>query len=461
MPLALVGVSHRTAPVEVRERFAYAPAEAAEALAALRREVGVEEAVLLSTCNRTEVYLYPALGESTLEAVEAVLARKSGRLPAPVRSYLYHRRGPDAVRHLLRVAAGLDSLVLGEAEIQGQVREAYRRAAEGSDPPMTGTVLNRLFQAALAVGGRVRDETRLNEGSASVASVAVDLARKIFGDLEGKRVLVLGAGETSELVVQALARQGVEGVVVANRTYGRATDLAERLRGRAVRLERITAALAETDIVLASTAAPHPLVTPDTLREAFPKGVRHPLLLIDIAIPRDVDAAVGAEDNVFLYNVDDLHRILEDNLDRREGAAAEAEGIVQEGAREFEAWYRGLEVVPVIRALREGADRARARELERLLSSAGRWTEEDRAAIEAFSRRLLNKWLHEPTVRLRDGAAEGRGSEVLEAAHLLLGIDPRGGARPADAGAGDEGAGERHDEVGDGHGDSTDDERRP
>ncbi|MBW3535496.1 MAG: glutamyl-tRNA reductase, partial [Gemmatimonadetes bacterium] len=431
MPLAMVGVSHHTAPVEVRERFAYTPAEAVEALRALRDEARVEEAVLLSTCNRTEVYLYPALDDSKLDAVEAVLALKSGRLAQPVREYLYRRRGADAARHLFRVTAGLDSLVLGEAEIQGQVKEAYRRSSEDLDPPAVGTVLNRLFQTALSVGGQVREETRVNEGSASVASVAVDVAGKIFGDLRGKRVLVLGAGETSELVVRALGRQGVEGVVVANRTYARATSLAERLRGRAVRLERITAALANVDIVVASTAAPHPLITPDTLHEAFPRGVRHPLLVIDIAIPRDVDAAVGAEHNVFLYNVDDLHRILDENLDRRQGAVMEAEAIADEGARDFDAWYRGLAVVPVIRSLREGAERQRQREMERLLSSVEHWSDEERAAVEAFSRRLLNKWLHGPTVRLRDGAAEGRGAEVLEAAHLLLGIDPgRGGAAP-------------------------------
>ncbi len=278
------------------------------------------------------------------------------------------------------------------------------------------------------MGGRVRDETRLNEGAQSVASVAVDLARKIFGALSGKRVLVLGAGETSELVVQALGRHGVEGVVVANRTYERATDLAERLRGRAVHLDEVTVALADVDIVVASTAAPHPLITPATFQAAFPSGDHHPLLIIDIAIPRDVDPAVGAEEDVFLYNVDDLQRILDENLDRRQGAAEDAEILVGEGVRDFEAWYRGLEVVPVIRALREGADALRERELKRLLSGMAHLSDEDRAAVEAFSRRLLNKWLHGPTASLRDGAAEGRGAEMLEAARLLLGIDPAGRA---------------------------------
>ena len=290
MTPALVGLSHRTAPVEVRERFAFPGDEAARALAGLRG-AGVERAVLLATCNRTELYLETGNEEMLARAV-GFLEHAGGALPEPLPHYLYRRSGDSVALHLFRVVSGLDSMVPGEAEVQGQVREAYQRAA-GSEPGMTGPVLNRLFQMALSVGGRVRSETVIGEGSASVASVAVELARKIFGDLRGRSVLVLGAGETAERMVGSLEREGVRGVMVANRTYDRAVDLAERLHGRAVRIEEITRALAGADIVLTSTAAPHYLITASNLAAAYPAGVESPLLMVDIAVPRDIDPELG------------------------------------------------------------------------------------------------------------------------------------------------------------------------
>ncbi|HZD06215.1 MAG TPA: glutamyl-tRNA reductase [Longimicrobiales bacterium] len=439
MALAVLGVSHHTAPVEVRERFAFAAEEGLEALLELRKAAAVEEAVLVSTCNRTEIYLHPVHDEAVFRVAEAVLQRKAGPLPAPVTEYLYRRRDGDVPRHLFRVTAGLDSLVMGEAEIQGQVRSAYQRSADaGVDPPLAGPVLNRLFQTALGVGGRVRAETSIGEGAASAASVAVELARKIFGHLGGKRVLVLGAGETGELVVEALGRHGVEGVLVANRTYERAADLAARLCGRAVELQDLAGILREVDIVVASTAAPHAIVTRRILHEAFPEGVRDPLLIIDIAIPRDVDPEVGEEPSVFLYNVDDLRKIVDETLERRRDARTAADTIIDEGAEDFLAWYATLEVVPVIRALRSRGEAIREAEMERFLGRLSHLGEEERAELEAFSRRLLNKLLHEPTVRVRRGAADGRASEVVRAATYLFGLSGTGlageGRTPEDRG---------------------------
>jgi glutamyl-tRNA reductase len=457
--LTVIGVSHHTAPVEVRERFAFSPEEVNSALDALRPRARADEIVLVSTCNRTEFYLYPLLGTRAEGVVEAFLQQKAGPLPGPVGDFLYRHRGEAVARHLFRVSAGLDSLVTGEAEIQGQVREAYHRALEpeGHDGrSFTGPVLNRLFQTALSVGGRVRSETSIAEGAASVASVAVELARKIFGRLGGKRVLVLGAGEASELVVKALGREGVEGVVVANRTYARAADLAERLRGRAVQLEEIHAALAETDIVVSSTGAPHALITPKTLEQAFPGGLGRPLLLVDIAIPRDVAPEVGRDPRAFLYNVDDLRQIVDENLARRKDVLVDAEHIVDSEAAEFEAWFQSLEVVPAIRRLRERAEEMRAAEMARLAGRIEGLDPEVQDELEAFSRRLMNKLLHEPTVRIREGAAAGRGEDVLDAFGLLFGYemrdaaDGRGGRRNGDGGesvdaAVDEGFGEPDD----------------
>src|SRR5688572_18820532 len=408
VPLALVGLRHRTAPVEVRERLAFPGGEAGRALAALRVD-GLEEAVLLATCNRTELYLNPE-EEGALARVESFLAQAAGTLPGPIGRYLYRRAGDEVALHLFRVVAGLDSMVLGEAEVQGQVREAYQRSAE-AEPSMTGTVLNRLFQTALSVGGRVRSETSVGEGTASVASVAVDLARKIFGDLRGRRVLVLGAGDTAERVVATLGREGVQGVVVANRTYDRALDLAGRLSGRAVRLEEITRALADADIVLTSTSAPHPLITRANLAAAHPGGLARPLLMVDIAIPRDIEPEVGALPNVFLYNVDDLQKILDEVLDQRRAAAVAAEELVAKEASVFASWHRSLAAVPAIRALREHGDRLAAQEVERYMQ---RHPDADRSAIEALVRRVVNQMLHEPTARLREAAEEGRTEEIDE-----------------------------------------------
>jgi glutamyl-tRNA reductase len=284
-------------------------------------------------------------------------------------------------------------------------------------------VLHRLFQTALAAGGRVRAETSLGTGTGSVAIVAVQLAKKIFGSLRGREVLVVGAGETSELVVDALAREGVRGAVVANRSYDRAADLAARIEGRALHMAGLTEALATSDLVLSSTAAPHQVITTTTLAEAMPDGVRRPLLMIDLAIPRDIEPAVGEEPNVFLYNVDDLRQIVDDNLSQRKQAVPLAERIVDEMTAEFRSWYASQEAVPLIRSLREQSDRIRRDELDRLLSRLTDLTDEQRSHLEDFSRRLLNKWLHRPTARLRQGA-EATGMEALvHAARILYGLD--------------------------------------
>jgi len=383
----------------------------------------MDEAVLLSTCNRTELYLH-ATGNDDLAGVRALLASRAGPMARPLDEYLYERSGEAAARHLFRVASGLDAMVIGEAEIQGQVREAYERSATGPDGvALAGPVLHRLFQMALSAGGRVRSETKLGEGSASVAYVAVELTRKIFGSLSGRQVLVLGAGDNSELVVDALAREGVSGAVVANRTYERAQSLAQRLAGRAVRMGELAQALAGCDVVVASTAAPHPVLTADTLREAMPDGVRRPLLMIDLAVPRDIDPAVGAESNVFLYNVDDLRQIVDANLAQRKRAVPEAERIVEDMTTLFRGWYAAQEAVPFIRSLRDRGEAVRMAEMDRLLARLPDLRPDQRAHLEDFSRRFLNKLLHAPTARLRQGARDPLGGDLLEAARFLYGLD--------------------------------------
>ncbi len=431
MPLAVVGVSHRTAPIEVRERFAYGRTELPHALVRAAEATG-GEAVLLSTCNRTELYLALPEGSAGVDAAAALLAEKIGSTPADAARWLYVHRDRAAAEHLFRVSAGLDSMILGEPQIQGQVKEAYAAAREvaGGSGPVVGPALNRLFQSAFSVGGRVRSDTGLGRGAASVSTAAVELAKKIFGSLKGRRALILGAGEMSETTLELLRGEGVRTAVVANRTFDRARELAERWGGEAVRLDDFPAALPAVDIVVCSTAAPHPVLTRERLRKGLPHGPSSPLCIIDIAIPRDVEPSVGDEPNVFLYNVDDLTGIVDDVLDRRRGELPAAEGLVAAEVEAFWTWYASLAVVPTIRDLRERAEALRRAEVERALRSLDHLAAADREAVEALTRSLLAKLLHAPTVRLRDAAGNGRGTAVLDTVRYLFELDGQPAGEP-------------------------------
>lgn len=422
MPLAVVGVSHRTAPIELRERFAFGRAELPGALISLSEYTGAET-VVLSTCNRTEVYM---AGPDGADLARAVLAERVGMAPEAAARHLYVHRDRGAAEHLFRVSSGLDSMILGEPQIQGQVRDAYAMAREtaGASGPVVGPALNRLFQAALGVGGKVRSETGLGIGAASVSSAAVDLAKKIFGSLKGRRALVLGAGEMSETTLECLRGEGVRTAIVANRTWERARELAERWGGEAVKWEQFGTALAGVDIVICSTAAPHPVLTRERLRQALPNGAARPLCIIDIALPRDVEPAVGEEPNVFLYDIDDLQAIVSGNLDRRRAELPAAEQIVGAGVEDYWAWYSSLAVVPTIRALRDHGERVRQAEVERALRSLQHLSPDDQQAIDALTRSLLNKLLHSPTVRLRQAAGNGRGTGVLDTVRYLFELEP-------------------------------------
>ena len=427
MTLAVVGVSHHTAPVEARERFAFGNAEAIRALGSLREDAGLREAVLVSTCNRTELYFHPATDPAALEAGVAVLRNKAEGIEGSPDRYLYQKQGLDSVRHLYCVSAGLDSMVLGEAEIQGQVKVAYELATRVPvKPSMAGPVLHRLFQTALSVGGRVRSETTIGQGAASVATVAVELAGKIFGSLESRRALILGAGANAELVAEALTRHGMRGILVANRTHERAVDMAERLEGAAIPYDDLPSRLEEVDILVTSTAAPHAVLSLEAVRGALPQGRGRPLLIIDLAVPRDVEPAVGSEPNVFLYNVDDLREIVDDTLDRRKDVLPVAERIIENEVEAFRRWYAGRQVVPLIRSLRGRWDGMRDQELQWLWQRLGHLSPDDREMVERFSERLLGKLLHEPTVRLREGAVNGRVADFVEAVRYLHDLDPAG-----------------------------------
>ncbi len=443
--LAVVGVSHHTASVEVRERFALNPENRARALREMVGSGLASEAVLLSTCNRTEFYLLLPRESDPIGAAIPLLARAAGMDAEAASGYFYCRRDREAARHLFRVVSSLESMILGEAQIQGQVKDAYEQAAAlDGEPRVVGPVLSRLFHTALYVGGEVRSRTALGTGAASIPSAAVELARKIFGALRGRRALVLGAGDMSELAIECLNSEGIKSVVVANRTESRAVELAARVGATTLPLERIAESLEHVDILATATSSPVPVVTKELIMRALPNGPRRPLFIIDMAIPRDVDPAVGDIDNVFHYDIDDLQHIVDANLERRQAEIAAAEALVAASLDDFWQWYAALGVVPVIRSIREDAEAVRIEVLEKALRRLSHLDEAEREAVEALSRQLMNKFLHEPTVRLRAAAGDGRSAAVLEAARYLFGLDGEEGAaaRPKAAEADESTAGE-------------------
>jgi glutamyl-tRNA reductase len=418
MAVIVLGVSHHGAPLDVRERLAFRGPEVLPALTRLR-DAGAREGVLLSTCNRTELYLV-----DTGDAVAEGWSMLSERLGTEASGYGYVRRDREAAAHLFRVASGMDSMVVGEAQIHGQVRDAWEASR-----PAAGTVLNRLFQSALLVGGRVRSETTLGHGALSVSSAAVQLSKKIFGGLVGRRAMVLGAGEMAELALASLQQEGVRAAVVANRTFERAKELAAHYGATAVHYDEAWEALAEVDLLLCSTAAPRPVVSAERVRAAVERRGDRPLCILDIAVPRDVDPAVAKLENVFLYDMDDLHAVVSSNLARRHSALPLAEAVVTDEVEKFWQWVAGLAAVPVLTQFREEMNRVRERELSAALRRLPDLTPEQRDAVDRFSQSLMNKFMHEPTVRLRAAAANGQGLGVVDAARYLFALDER--ARPS------------------------------
>jgi glutamyl-tRNA reductase len=406
MRLVLIGLNHQTAPVEIREGLRLACEGDDLWFAELARLTEIREALYLSTCNRVEVLARVSDGERAVEALKEFICRHV-ELPAErLSSCLYVHRDGAAVRHFFRVAASLDSLVMGEPQILGQVKEAYRRAV---DHRATGILINRLVHHAFRVAKRVRTETGIADNAVSVSYAAVQLARKIFGDLAGKTILLLGAGEMAELAARHLLGQGVARMLIANRTEARAAALADQFRGTAVPFDRFGEVLPEVDIVIASTGAPGFVIGAPMVAEALRRRRNRLLFLIDIAVPRNIDPKAGEIDNVFLYNIDHLQGVVDANRQRRGGEAQKAEGIVAAEVAAFERWFNALEVVPTIVALREkleriqGAELAKAAWLERL-------PEAERRRVEVLTASILNKVLHDPIVGLKE---ESRQKDAL------------------------------------------------
>jgi glutamyl-tRNA reductase len=443
--LLALGISHKTAPVALRERLAFTEQEASEFARQATASEEVREAVVISTCNRTEVYLVVGDPVQAEGDVLGLLARRAGIRPTELAQEIYSPRNCDAARQLYRVTAGLESMIVGEAEIQGQVRRAHEAAMRAGS---TGAFSNRLFAAALTTGKRVRTETEIGSSRVSVPSVAVDLAQSVLGGLADRHVVILGAGETSELTARALAEQGAGTMFVANRHADRALSLAQRFGGSVVGLDDLPDQLLQADIVVSSTSSPHPIVGREELELVMgQRRKRSPptraLLLIDIAVPRDIDSGCGELEGVTLYDIDDLQTVVARNLDTRASEVPRAEEIVEEEIQRFARWLGQLEVLPTVSALREHGNAL----VEQVLAeNAGRWetaSSRDIARIEAVARAVMSRLLHEPTIRLRSFSEE-RGHASLELVRELFGLRDD---EPAEAAGQDEGANAKLAEV--------------
>jgi len=405
MSVVLVGISHHRAPVELRERAALDPKRAAELADRLAGEQS--EAVCLSTCNRTELYLADESAEEAERKAEvALLALESELGPA-----LYRLRDEAAALHLFRVAAGLDSMVPGEGEILGQVRAAH-------DAGATGPLLDRLFRQALHAGKKARAQTAIGESPASVSSAAAALAEQVFGDLRGRSIAAVGAGKVGELAVRNLVSRGATIAFVANRTVDRATELARRFGGEAIPLEDVGGELERADVLLSSTSAPGWILTREQVERALPARKGRPLFLIDLAVPRDLDPAIHELDGCYLYDIDDLEAVVAETLAGRRSEAERAESIVAEEADRFREWQASLDVVPAIASLRARADEIRAAELRR-----AKLSDSERRAAESVTAAVLNKLLHLPTIRMKEAAAAADGVIYADAVRHLFGLE--------------------------------------
>jgi glutamyl-tRNA reductase len=419
MPLFVAGLNHRTAPVEVREQLALEDDKLREVLRELLGTGVLEEAVILSTCNRVEVYGVAPVPGPARAATFRHLARQRGVDLAAVEACLYTHLDQDAVRHAFRVAASLDSMIVGEPQILGQVKDAFALAQACE---AVGPTLHALFTQAFAVGKKVRTETEIGRHAVSVSFAAVELARKIFDDLAGRAVLLVGAGEMGEAAARHLLEQGAFPIYVANRTWARAQDLARALAATAVPFEELTATLGVVDIVVTSAAAVEPVVTREQVARAMSARGGRALFFIDIGVPRNVDPQVEALDGVYCYDIDDLRQVVDANLRQRQREAQRAEALVEREVGRFMARLADADVIPTIVSLRERLEAIRVGEVRRTLSRLRDPSPETREAIEALSTAIVNKILHAPITKLRESSRAGRGRSWTELVRELFGL---------------------------------------
>ena len=415
--IVIVGLNHKTAPVEVRERLAFPPDTIGHALRAAVEPAGVSEGVILSTCNRVEVCALADDGRLGAESVERFLSSFHGMPLEELRPYLYRQAGDDAVRHLFRVASSLDSMVLGEPQILGQVKDAYAYASEHKT---IGPVLDKFFTKAFSVAKRVRTETRVANSAVSVSYAAVELAKKILGDLHDNTVMLIGAGEMCELAARHLLSAGARGLLVTNRTFERAVRLAADFDGTPVRFEELSVHLKRADIVLTSTGSPRFILTREDIEGVIRVRKNRPMFFIDMAVPRDIDPDANQVDNVYVYDIDDLNNVIETNLEERQREAGKAEEIVAAEVVAFRRWLDSQQVTPTIVSLRRKFEEIREAEVGKALSALGDADPKTRKVVESLASAIVNKALHAPVSALkRDGDGHGPAEKIAVVRELF------------------------------------------
>ncbi len=418
--ILLLGINHKTAPIELRECLAFSNEETLAALETFKASPVISEVMVISTCNRVEILL--ATGNQTKATeIAKIYLSESKKVPvAKFEQVLYTHCGDEAVRHIFRVAASLDSMMVGEPQILGQIKEAYNIAGLKKT---SGVLLNRLLHRTFFVAKRVRSETGIGDHAVSISYAAIELGKKIFGSLEGKKALLVGAGEMAELAVEHLLRNKSGDIFVANRTFERGVKLAQKFNGQAVRFEEITDCLQLVDIIISSTGSPDFIITRDQVKGIMRIRRNRPLFFIDIAVPRDIDPAINRLTNSYVYDIDDLQGIIEENIEERNREAIKGARIVDESVIHFRQWYESLGVVPTIVALREKMDSIAKTEIKKTLQSLSHLSDQDHQAITRMASAMINKILHDPTRLLKSNEAHGEKSDHLDITRKLFGLD--------------------------------------
>lgn len=415
--ILLLGINHKTAPVELRECIAFSSDEVDVALERLIQSSDINEVMLISTCNRVEMLFTTETPDTAVDRIKTFLAEFNRVQIDKFESSFYLHHGDDAVRHLFRVASSLDSMIVGESQILGQIKDAYRAA---SRKKTSGVILNRLLHRTFFVAKRVRTETGIADHAVSVSYAAIDLGRKIFGTLEGKRVLLIGAGEMAELAVEHLIQNHADDISVANRTFERADNLSKKFKGKAIHFQEIIHVLDSVDIIISSTASEGFVVMAEDVRRVIRKRRNRPLFFIDIAVPRDIDPKANQISNVYVYDIDDLTGVIEENIEDRAREALKGERIVDEGVIRFREWLESLDVIPTIVGIREKISLIARRELEKTLQSNPDFSETDMQTLTRMVEAIVNKILHDPTTFLKKTGEHGDRSQYLDVAQKLF-----------------------------------------
>ncbi|RJP79078.1 MAG: glutamyl-tRNA reductase [Desulfobacteraceae bacterium] len=418
--IVLLGLNHTTAPVALRECLAFSNQEAVESLAQLGKDPAVDELLIFSTCNRVEILMTSNNISAAVDAAKKHISTFKRIHPEEYEKALYTLQGEDAVKHVFRVASSLDSMIIGEPQILGQIKEAYRVATENKT---SGVILNRLLHRTFFVAKKVRTETGIGGSAVSISYAAVELGKKIFGSLEEKKVLLIGAGEMAELAVEHIIQNRASDIYVANRTFRRAVALADRFQGKAVHFEEIQDVLKSVDIIISSTGSPSFIISHEMVKSCMKMRKNRPIFFIDIAVPRDIDPAVNRISNSYVYDIDDLKSVIDENIEERKKEAIKGERIVDEAVIKFMEWYQNLEVIPTIVSIKNKLDTIVKSELEKTRSSLKHLPEPDLKTVTRMTDSIIKKFMHDPTLFLKGNGCHGDKAFYLDAARKLFKLD--------------------------------------